>query len=82
MTIGYFLQLKKRIDHDFRCFNMITIRSTLQKSVKKWLADNEIDVLKWPAQSPDLNPKIISGGKWKISSADASSRRRMSSMPL
>ena len=23
---------------------------------KKWLADNEIEVLPWPAQSPDLNP--------------------------
>lgn len=26
------------------------------KSVKKWLVDNEINVLKWPSQSPDLNP--------------------------
>ena len=26
------------------------------KRVKKWLADNEIEVLEWLAQSPDINP--------------------------
>lgn len=26
------------------------------KLVKQWLVDNEIPVMKWPAQSPDLNP--------------------------
>ena len=26
------------------------------KVVKDWLASNRIQVLKWPAQSPDLNP--------------------------
>ena len=26
------------------------------KKAKKWFEDNEITVLKWPAQSPDLNP--------------------------
>ena len=26
------------------------------KLTKKWLADNSIDVMFWPGQSPDLNP--------------------------
>ena len=26
------------------------------KKAKKWLEDNDITVLNWPAQSPDLNP--------------------------
>ena len=26
------------------------------KNAKKWFEDNDITVLKWPAQSPDLNP--------------------------
>ena len=26
------------------------------KVAKKWFSDNNIQVLKWPAQSPDLNP--------------------------
>ncbi|KAF2351063.1 hypothetical protein FHG87_018179 [Trinorchestia longiramus] len=26
------------------------------KSTHKWFVDNGIDVLKWPSQSPDLNP--------------------------
>lgn len=26
------------------------------KSIKKWFNDNQIEVLEWPAQSPDLNP--------------------------
>ena len=26
------------------------------KKAKKWIEDNDIQVLSWPAQSPDLNP--------------------------
>ena len=26
------------------------------KVVAKWLKDNKVKVLKWPSQSPDLNP--------------------------
>jgi DDE superfamily endonuclease len=26
------------------------------KLLKKWFVDNEVEVLKWPSQSPDLNP--------------------------
>ena len=26
------------------------------KSMKKWLSENNVNVLKWPSQSPDLNP--------------------------
>ena len=26
------------------------------KKTKKWLEDNQINVLQWPSQSPDLNP--------------------------
>ena len=27
----------------------------IAKSTKKWLAENNLNMLKWPSQSPDLN---------------------------
>ena len=30
--------------------------STRAKKAKKWFADNIIDIMEWPPQSPDLNP--------------------------
>ena len=30
--------------------------NTPLKEQKKWFEDNDIQVLEWPAQSPDLNP--------------------------
>ena len=27
-----------------------------RKKAKKWFAENIIDIMKWPPQSPDLNP--------------------------
>ena len=26
------------------------------KSTKKWLSENNVNILQWPSQSPDLNP--------------------------
>ena len=34
----------------------------LHKSMKEWLSENNVNVLQWPSQSPDLNPIE----KWRI----------------
>ena len=31
------------------------------KKAKKWMEDNDITLLDWPPQSPDLNPTVIHG---------------------
>ena len=37
-------------------FSRITSPFIHQKKTKKWFQDQKIDVLEWPALSPDLNP--------------------------
>ena len=35
------------------------------KATEKWFVDTDIDVLKWPSQSPDLSQLKIGGEYWK-----------------
>ena len=37
-------------------FQMDNDLKQTSKVVAKWLKDNEVKVLEWPSQSPDLNP--------------------------
>lgn len=38
------------------CHDSDPKHTSYQKVVKKWLKDNKVKALKWPPQSPDLNP--------------------------
>lgn len=42
--------------HSVTCFQQDGAPAHTAKLVKKWLSDNDIDVLDWPGNSPDLNP--------------------------
>ena len=46
---------KQGISHSI-VFQQDNAPSHTAKVTKKWLADNSIDVMFWPGQSPDLNP--------------------------
>lgn len=35
---------------------MTTIPTHTSKSTHKWIQNNQINVLQWPSQSPDMNP--------------------------
>ena len=38
------------------CYNRTMILNTLQRKLKNFLQDCEIELLEWPPQSADLNP--------------------------
>ena len=46
---------KLKIGHKW-VFQMDNDPKHTSKVVAKWLKDNKVKVLKWPSQSPDLNP--------------------------
>jgi transposase len=47
---------KLEIEEEERVFQQDNDPKHTSKKAKKWFEDNNIEVLAWPAQSPDLNP--------------------------